>query len=114
MMTDLNGINGTQHGKVFTRVPRAKIKNLVNEKNSIGGELTKVFEKFNFRAPEKELEKLSQKERKEYEDLYKYTNSKSHGMDPEKDAKIKEWNKKHPNCLIRSMYDQYNGINAKS
>lgn len=58
------------------------------------------------RADDKELAKLNEAERKEYDDLFNYTNSKSHGMDPAKDAKIAEWNKNHPTCQVKSQYDK--------
>ncbi len=63
---------------------------------------------FDLRAPEEELAKLTPQERKEYDDLFNYANSKSCGMEPAKDAKIKEWNEKHPNCKIKSQYDDVN------
>lgn len=69
-------------------------------KESFQDPLTKV------RADEKELAKLNETERKEYEDLFHYTNSKSHGMDPKLDAKIAEWNKNHPTCQVKSFYDE--------
>ena len=59
-----------------------------------------------FKANKNELAKLNDKERQQYNELFDYTNSKSHGLDPKKDAQIEQWNKTHPDCQIRSQYDK--------
>ena len=101
-------------GKPTNSTPNVQVDvNKIDDKKAVNEKILKYFGKKDgnishfptYRASQEELNKLSANERKQYEELFNYTNSKSHGMDPQKDAAIKEWNKNHPNCKIKSQYD---------
>ena len=84
--------------------PDCKIRSQYdNELKNAAEALSKMFD--NLRAPDSALKKLSQAEQEKYEDLFNYTNSKSHGMSPIKDVQIQVWNQNHPDCQIKSQYD---------
>ena len=85
--------------------PNCKIRSQYDKVNVKPTNLAKL-QSLNLRASDAELQKLSSKEREQYETLFSYTNSKSHGMNKDLDKQITEWNKNHPNCKIRSQYDK--------